>query len=563
MRFSIHRHDESGEESGYDSLWSDSEEEEFPVNPSDSEDDALTPEEDEADVSWGGTSQNMETSFERQYKRRSILADYSPNTSSSANHPYFRHRSSPVLTRAQLNADLENINDLIGKWSISNLGKYKQERQEEQSYAQNQWDQLYTQEQDDIADVDDTVSSITQRRRAKIQAMIEDRRLYQELLEKEQREREEAERKAKEEAERKAREEAERKAREEAERKAREEAERKAKEEAERKAKEEEARKKKEEEERKQKEEEERRAKEKAEKEGYTMWSKVDEEFKYYKDKIEDIKTNILAPVSKNSDLKKFCFNTKRHLKPKLGQLTDSKQQLKMILSEVDKILNDAKNHNDLAYKWAINFFAKAIVAQAEAEVSVKVQAALPLGTLALQVMVRHEQLVDFLLARFVKKCPHVIGFSCPIDTEEGRKRMGWKRPDGEKWEDETMYSERMAGICSVWTVINQAKLSAAHNQKHPYPISNSWRFIARHLNRDTTTLTNTDFAVVAAWWEVASDRFLQAYGKQGAKLLNLVWDNWTTSCKDKQYPAAARLRLLGEDWVNSGKPMALKPMAE
>lgn len=562
MRFSIHRHDESGEESGYDSLWSDSEEEEFPINPSDDEedDDALTPDEDEADVSWG---QNMETSFERQYNRRSILADYSPNTSSSANHPYFRHRSSPVLTRAQMNADLENINDLIGKWSISNLDKYKQERQEERSYAQDQWDQLYSQEKDDISDVDNTVNSITQRRRAKIQSMIEDRRVYQELLENERREREEAERRAREEAERKAREEAERKAREEAERKAREEAERKAKEEAERRAKEEEERKKKEEEERKEKEEEERKAKEKAEKEGYTMWSKVDGEFKYYKDKIEAIKSNILAPVSKNSDLKKVCFNVKRHLKPKLGQLTDSKQQLKMILSEVDKILNDAKNHNELAYKWAINFFAKAIVAQAEAEVSVKIQAALPLGTLALQVMVRHIDLVDFLLARFVKKCPHVIGFSCAIDTEEGRKRMGWKRPDGEKWEDETMYSERMAGICSVWTVINQAKLSAAHNQKHPYPISHSWRFIARHLNRDTSTLTNTDFAVVAAWWEIASDRFLQAYGKQGAKLLNLVWDSWTASCTDKRYPAAARLRLLGEDWVNLGKAMSLKPMAE
>lgn len=581
MLFSVHRSHDSDD--GYDSLWSDSEEEEFPVNPS--EDDGIyTPPEDEdsdsvkLDGSFASSiNEGVESPNERRSKRRSILADYT--TANSATSPHFnkqRNSSSPVLTRAQLNADLDNINELIGKWSISNMDKYRQQRKEEQAYARHQWDQIHTQEKGDIDAINQSLTSVTARRRSKIQSMLEDRRLYEELLEKERIEREEAERKSREEEERRIKEEAERKAREEAERKAREEAERKAKEEAERKAREEVERQAKEKSEREAKERSEREAKEKAERDarekaeqekaskaGYTDWKSVESEFKSHKDKIEDIKNNILSPVSKDPTLKKYCFEIKKQIKPKLGQLTDSKQQLKRVISDVHSALSEAKSYNQLAYSWGLNFFSKALISQSEIEVSVKTQAALPLGLLALHLLVKHQELKEFLMARFVKKCPMVIGYNSSINTEEGRIRMGWKRSSDDKWEDETMYSERMAGICAVWAVMTQSKLSP--NIQHPYPISNSWRFLARQLNRDNLkeTSTNTHFAVVAAWWEVAAERFSQAYGRQGIKLLKAIWDNWTDLVKEKHFPAAARLRLLGEDWVNDGVIKSLKPMSE
>jgi nucleoporin GLE1 len=129
---------------------------------------------------------------------------------------------------------------------------------------------------------------------------------------------------------------------------------------------------------------------------------------------------------------------------------------------------------------------------------------------------------------------------------------MGWKRRN-EKWEDETQYSERISGMICAWAVITQSKLGASSEFEHPYPISNSWKFLARQMNKDPKLLQNSDYAAVAGWWDISAKRFLDVYGKQGAKLLKLAWDQWTAISSDHKYPAAARLRLLGEDWAQKG----------
>ncbi|KAG5440822.1 hypothetical protein PCK2_000121 [Pneumocystis canis] len=51
-----------------------------------------------------------------------------------------------------------------------------------------------------------------------------------------------------------------------------------------------------------------------------------------YKKKIEDIKLNVLKPVSENEIWRKFCFQNKRKIIPKCGQLTNSKQQIERIV---------------------------------------------------------------------------------------------------------------------------------------------------------------------------------------------------------------------------------------
>ncbi|KAK9469103.1 GLE1-like protein-domain-containing protein [Lipomyces arxii] len=287
--------------------------------------------------------------------------------------------------------------------------------------------------------------------------------------------------------------------------------------------------------------------------------SEADAEQNYFHRIILYIKSDLLQPVAANKELKSYCSSGKRKIKPKLGQLTNSQSQIFKIIKEIGDVLEASKS-NDLCYRWLLNAVAKAIVSQAETETSVSIMSAYPLGTVGLFLMSRHPLLLDLLIARIVKKCPYVIGFNCSIDTEEGRIKMGYKRDTDNKWEDDGQYGERMSGIAAVWSVMTSVGFPIGRGAIHPYPLYHSWTFISRTLNIAPANLTNVHFAVIASWWEIVSQRFLDAYGIQGHKMLNLAWDKCTVAVSDKRYPAAARLRIMGEQWLKTGKTGLERP---
>lgn len=364
------------------------------------------------------------------------------------------------------------------------------------------------------------------------------------------------------EMERRRREEEERKIRLEEERKRKEEEEKRRKKEEEEKRKREEAARKAEEEARKKREEImkkkiEEAKKEAAKKKTVTDFTSVEKEFVKYKQDIKDIKNDIVLRVKKDTELKKQINMQRRKINPKFGQLTNSVQQLRQVTQALEQLIQQTKT-NELAFKWILNFVAKAIIHQAEIEVAIHGKAALPLGSLALQLLLVFPELHYYLMARFVKKCPLVIGYTCAIDTEEGRKRMGWRK-DGEKWESEERYNERLGGICTLYSVMSRLSIDESFsgysaNCRHPLPISKSWIMTSRLLNTPLKLVTNVHFAVAGSWWDACASQLLQAYGMQAKKLLQLLWNNWTSAVSDRRYPAAARLRLQGEDWTQHGK---------
>ncbi|CUS24382.1 LAQU0S16e00430g1_1 [Lachancea quebecensis] len=287
---------------------------------------------------------------------------------------------------------------------------------------------------------------------------------------------------------------------------------------------------------------------------GLTDFRKVEDTFKHYKHKIKGIKSEIVEPVKKDANLKSILSKHKRRINPKFGQLTNSEQHLVAISSELSLLVDETKA-NHLGYQWILNFIAKALVSQAETEVRVKPESALPLGKLALNLLARYPELLDFLMARFVKKCPLVIGFTCNIDSEEGRYKMGWKRAQNDSWEEETSYDERMGGIATLFSVITRLPLppDIISSQVHPLPIAHSWQMLARFANTPTDLLTNTHFVVLGSWWDAAAAQFVQAYRTQAHKLLRLITNELTNAVAERKYVGAARLRILSEDYETSG----------
>ncbi|KAL6945147.1 hypothetical protein ACO0QE_002593 [Hanseniaspora vineae] len=281
--------------------------------------------------------------------------------------------------------------------------------------------------------------------------------------------------------------------------------------------------------------------------------SSIEAEFNKHKQRIQDIKEQIVTPASKDKELKGTLSKHKRKINPKFGQLTNSFKQLQSVTEELIGLINQTRS-SEIAYKWILNFIAKAVVSQAESEVGVKPEAAVPLGKLTLSLMCTYPELLpDFLLPRFVKKCPLVIGYSCPIDTEQQRTKMGWKRKSDGTWEDEVKYNERLSGMVTLFTTINRLVVPNVDQMIHPLPMAYSWRLVSRIANTNRELITNTHFAVLGAFWESCAHFFLLCYGNQASKLLTLISMDLTNLVSDKKLVSAARLRILAETWQSSG----------
>lgn len=355
-------------------------------------------------------------------------------------------------------------------------------------------------------------------------------------LEQQKREREELERRKKQEEELKRKQEEEKQRKLEQEKKLREAQEKKAREEE---AKRKEIEAQKEKEAKLKKEEEEKKLRKQKQLEDRE--NNVEAAFLAYKQQIKEFKENIVEVVNKDKELKKNVGVVRRKINPKFGQLSNSMRQLNQITTDIIQLMNTAQGHQ-LVQKFLFNFIAKAIISQAETEIVVQPNAAVPLARLASNLVQAFPDLNTFLMARFVKKCPLVIGYTCSIDTEEGRLRMGWKRnKSSSKWEEPDKYDERVAGICSLFSVLTRL------NNKL-YPISMSWTFLARIANTPDNLITNVHFFCIANWWEACGKYFVNTYRSQAVKLLQLLVFELSAN---KKLPAATRLRILADEGIH------------
>ncbi|KAG4304122.1 hypothetical protein PORY_002486 [Pneumocystis oryctolagi] len=247
-----------------------------------------------------------------------------------------------------------------------------------------------------------------------------------------------------------------------------------------------------------------------------------------------DIKLNVLKPVSENEVWRKFCFQNKRKITPKCGQLTNSKQQIARIVKDLEEIIIMSKE-----------VAMTAIIKQAETEVTVNLYSAYPLAAVCVLLMSNHPDFVDILLSRFAKKCPYTIPYlKYNKNTEEGKKALGFYRFKNGNFEEEASYTERQCGIFAVFAAIMQTQHSPNY-----LPMNFGWTLLAKLLNEPPPS--ETVFAIISTFIDVAGNAFTKHYGLQADKLIRLAVNDWVGDNKGSN---AARLRILGEEWVNQGK---------
>ncbi|SJX61390.1 related to GLE1-RNA export mediator [Sporisorium reilianum f. sp. reilianum] len=292
--------------------------------------------------------------------------------------------------------------------------------------------------------------------------------------------------------------------------------------------------------------------------------------------KIRHIKTNVLPTISSNPDLRKQCFAAKRQITPKVGQLTNSRQEITRITQAIAGVLDATKQATASGggdvYTWILNHLSKCLIRQAEQEVAAKQDTAYPLARVVVWlVLLGHVELADVLMARLCKKCPWVVpvwpGRTKDMDEAAYRKVMGYKSAD----ETTENYSNRMNGITAFYFGILQTVptappgASALEIDKIPLHLRSTtlWRWSVRALTPSTSKVAFLDHPMCPSIWsvfvEIAGSYALKVYGKQMRKLFALLLTQgvqgkkagWLEHGDDKPYVKAAtvRLELLLMDW--------------
>ncbi|KAJ1731982.1 hypothetical protein LPJ72_003661 [Coemansia sp. Benny D160-2] len=247
-----------------------------------------------------------------------------------------------------------------------------------------------------------------------------------------------------------------------------------------------------------------------------------------------------IAPTIKNDKAKKdFCFKNRGIIVRSFGQLKDSQEFVNRIADTVVKIVAESPPGVE---QWMLNLVAKAIVKQAEKEVSVAHHAAFPLAAATVLVMRRFPQLADMLLVRLVKKCPYIIpeyaGRKQGQSAEAYLRSIGYKEKDDDELETEGIYVERMAGMVALFAAIVQTTevSGVAEAQKHPLSIHLGWTWLARIVNLRPRTISPL---LVHTFLSIAGPSMMGAYGNQFRKLLDILASEWLADIKLSKDPVA------------------------
>lgn len=292
--------------------------------------------------------------------------------------------------------------------------------------------------------------------------------------------------------------------------------------------------------------------------------------------RMKHIKKKVLPVVSENAQWRKQCFAAKRQITPKIGQLTNSRQEISRITTALSTLLRDAKAApcpDEEIYIWVLNHLTKCLIRQAEQEVAVKFDTAYPLARVVIWLLLDgHAELGNVLMARLVKKSCWCLGY-VPAKTAEQddaaySKAVGRASPD----ETSVQFVTRQSGILAFYFAICQTAPVT------PTGVGAEVSLVPAHLRMVAlwtwqarcVTPPMTRHAIVPSLWatliEVAGDRVLTTYGRQASKVWTLLYQQGIMAARaefvklEDGKAASGRLQLLLEDWkARGGRAQALK----
>ncbi|KAH8917430.1 GLE1-domain-containing protein [Atractiella rhizophila] len=289
-------------------------------------------------------------------------------------------------------------------------------------------------------------------------------------------------------------------------------------------------------------------------------------EFLKWRKTMDAVKRDVLAAVKQDPALLKACQQAKREMRPKIGQLTNSAQQIARITKLLHDLLESSKTFNSNVYIFCLNTLSKLLINQVNVEAKTEALVAYPLAKVVIGLLLLgHVELGNVLMARLNKKCFWICGYfpKKPSAMEDAVYSKMLGQVEGE---DKLEYQLRMASFVTFYAAICQTlpahvpipnlPPSAAANVPPHFRPSAAWKFIVNSIDKPMSAYSPTAL-LLHSMLETAGTTLMEVYGRQFQKLLELLFVEGLEGGKS-EFPASSqglnKLRYLLNDIKTSGK---------
>lgn len=274
------------------------------------------------------------------------------------------------------------------------------------------------------------------------------------------------------------------------------------------------------------------------------------QEWEAYSKVLAHIKTVVTPSITSNPGLKKNCNAVRRDIVAAIGRVTNRREEIMRVATELDGIFRTTKQAGENVYYWAMNVTAKKLVKQAETEALVKSAPAFPVAHVAVLLFTTHAKFLDVLMARFAKKCPYVTPMYIPKAAGDSNdvymQKLGYKKKES-GYETEAQYDARQAAIFTLYCAILQTKPPVGTNV---HGMDNGWRWMARILNMPPRPITP---ALIQVFLEVCGNEFMRTYRTQATKTLQLLMHKFIPMIPQQGIAGTVRLKTLLEAFLKTG----------
>ncbi|KAK7048672.1 GLE1-like protein-domain-containing protein [Favolaschia claudopus] len=272
-----------------------------------------------------------------------------------------------------------------------------------------------------------------------------------------------------------------------------------------------------------------------------------------------NLKTNTMRPIKSVKANKSAWGEQRRKITPKIGQLTNDAKSIQDITNFILGVMLPQQPLPPMLYAGLLSSLTKAILLQAETEVTAEKKAALPLAQVTFSLLERLDSFPDVFFAKLVQRCggwplpcrvPNTDHDGRPWDDErEHQKVSGYRKTalQSDKIGDEdfvkkevpfesvTEYMDRVAGIMRVYFHI--LKIPPRSKPLHPmFQLPRCWTWFARILGDRSLLESPVAAQLIYTGLDVLGSHALEVWGQQWVKMLELIYGGVTVGFAEGRF---------------------------
>ncbi|KAG5723958.1 Nucleoporin gle1 [Termitomyces sp. T112] len=266
-------------------------------------------------------------------------------------------------------------------------------------------------------------------------------------------------------------------------------------------------------------------------------------DWKLYHDLLEATKRDTMKTVKADQGGKSLWSKGRREITPKIGQLTSDPGEINRISLDIYYILNP-RNGNPLhpaIYKALLYSLSKAIILQAETEVTAEKNSARPLATVAFNLLETVKDFGEVFFSKLVQRAggwpvPYLVASDNYSGPDQARKKaaertrklaMGFREDGDSEMETLDVYITRISGIMRIY--FNILKFTPNQQPLHSaFQLPRFWTWLTRLLrNKQLLELPVTPNLIYTAL-DVMDIDGRKIWGRQYNKLLELIYEGVT-----------------------------------